>query len=411
MTTPPSEEGNGSASPETGRPDAPEKRVDSAAWAPPDGSSGESPLGDVPDGPEAVVRPALGAGAGGGGATPAPTAAPEPVFWQRTNGWAKGALVTGLVGLAPLSIAFAIAAFVQTGRRDEKGRGLAVGGLAASVAWILAGAVAVTIAAGSLLSPERDEAGHITGSGRTVLSRLKVGDCFTGFGKDRTEVLVTALPCTRPHDGEIVAEAMLSEGGIAPGDEGLEAEAAKICTDRLEFLTKSRYFKDLQIYVEKPDLAARRNGDRRVTCAMRYTGAGALTAPLATTVDQDLKSLREVEVGDCFVEWELADPVARSVPCTEPHKVQVYAVFYLSQEGLATAGSPWEYPGRKVVEKYAATGCGKRADKVFAKNPPPVDLENYYRAPSSRDWRFSEQKVACLAQPAHGTLKKSVLRK
>ncbi|WP_433139103.1 septum formation family protein [Actinomadura nitritigenes] len=366
-----------------------------SVWAPPDA---------------ALTETSAERAAHGTGENPASSAAtPEPVFWQRTNGWAKGALAAGLFGLVPFAVGFAIAAFVQTGRRDEKGRGMAVGGLAASVAWILVGTV--VIAAGALLSPERDEAGHITKSGKTVLSQLKVGDCFTGFGKDETQVLVTALPCTRPHDGEIVAEAMLSEGGISPGEEGMEAEATKICTDRLEFLLKSRYYKDLQIYVEKPDMAAWENGDRHITCAMRYTGAEALTAPLATTIDQDLKALRDVDVGDCFAEWEVIDPVAQSVPCTGPHKVEVYAMFYLSEEGLVTSGSPWEYPGRKVVGKYAAAGCDKRADKVFAKNPPPVDLENYFWAPSSRDWYFSQQKVVCLVQPAHGTLKKSVLGK
>ncbi|QKG26290.1 DUF4190 domain-containing protein [Actinomadura verrucosospora] len=368
-------------------------------WAPPDASGAGAPAG----GPPAPVSPSQD--------FPPVYGTPPAPGQRRTNPYAKAALAAGLIGMVLFAIGFAIAAFVQIKRRGEKGRGLVVGGLAASLVWIVAGAVVAVVATSSLLSPKRDSAGHITKSGKTVLSRLKTGDCFTGFGKDETRVIVTALPCTRPHDGEIVAEAMLSEGGLQPGEEGLEAEATKLCMDRLDFLTKSRYHKDLEVYVEKPDLAARDNGDRDVTCAMRYTGPGALTAPLATTIDPDLKALRHLDIGDCLVEWDLDDPVARGIPCSRPHSVQVYAKYQLPTQEMTTSESPWEYPGTKIVEKYAADGCQKRADKIFAKHPPPVDLRNYYRAPSEQDWYFSQQVVVCLVGAEHGTLRKSVLGK
>ncbi|MBO2459647.1 septum formation family protein [Actinomadura sp. LCR2-06] len=332
---------------------------------------------------------------------------PAPVQ-RRTNPYAKVALAAGIIGMILFSVGFAIAAFVQIRRRGERGRGLAVGGLAASLVWIVVGGL---IAATVLLSPERDGSGQITASGKTVLSRLKTGDCFTGFGEEASQVIVTALPCTRPHDGEIVADAALPDDNDFPGDKGLEAEANKVCTDRLEFLTKSRYYKDLEIYVAKPGEPAWRSGDRQVVCAMRYTGAGTLSAPLATSIDPDMKTLREVEVGDCFTEWELTATASRGVPCTERHRVQVYAAFELPWQGLDPSRNWWEYPGDKLIDKHAKDGCNRRADKVFAKNPPPVEMETYYLAPTKRDWDFSVRNVICLASVKHGTLKRSVLGK
>ncbi|MCP9971384.1 hypothetical protein [Actinomadura madurae] len=50
------------------------------------------------------------------------------------------ALVTALIGLVLLGIGFGVAALVQTGRRGEKGRALAITALAASVVWLAAAA-------------------------------------------------------------------------------------------------------------------------------------------------------------------------------------------------------------------------------------------------------------------------------
>ncbi|WP_346045995.1 DUF4190 domain-containing protein [Actinomadura chokoriensis] len=65
-----------------------------------------------------------------------PTGAEPPAAVRRpTNRFAVVALVTGLVGMVVFAVGFAVAALVQTGRRGEKGRGLAIGGIAASLVW------------------------------------------------------------------------------------------------------------------------------------------------------------------------------------------------------------------------------------------------------------------------------------
>lgn len=366
-------------------------------WAPPDAALGET----------AVEHAAHGAnGADGAVESPAPGTS-QAVFRRRTNGWAKGALVAGVVGLAPLAVGFAVAAFVQTGRRGEKGRGMAVGGLAASVVWIAVGAVV-----GAMLLSPGDGASGDGGKGRaTVLSRLQAGDCFAGFRKSATDVAVTALPCTRPHDGEVVAQAALPDDAEYPGDKKSAGEATKVCTDRLAFLVKSRYYEDLDVYLDKPDQAAWRAGDRHVTCVMRYGGAGSLAAPLAATLDPAKKTLQEFEAGDCFADWKGADAAARAVPCTEPHKVQVYAAFDLPWEGLATSGVSWAYPGKKIIDENAARGCRRRAAKAFAGHARPAEVRTDFVGPSAKAWYFGVQKVICLLRADKGTLKRSVLGK
>ncbi|TDD89818.1 hypothetical protein [Actinomadura rubrisoli] len=128
-------------------------------------------------------------------ATPPPFPAPgtygPPVqaVPRRTNRFAIAALVTGLLGLLLLVIGFAIAAFVQSGRRNEKGRGLAIAGLAASAAR-----------------------------------------------------RVSALLCTQPHEGKVVDEKRLADGPY-PGEQQTvyqASQASQACKGWLPKYAKSR---------------------------------------------------------------------------------------------------------------------------------------------------------------------------
>lgn len=368
-------------------------------WAPPDAALADDASGAAPQG--------VSVGGGWAADAPAPMVEASQGPERRVSGWAKAALVAGLVGLAPLAVGFAVAAFMQVRRRGGRYRGMAVGGLVASAVWVVVGAVIAVM----LFSPGGGDSGG-DGKGReTVLSRLKAGDCFAGFRKEAMDVAVTALPCTRPHDGEVVAQAALPDDDAYPGDKGLAGEATKVCTDRLAFLVKSRYYEDLDVYLDKPDQAAWRAGDRHVTCVMRYSGTGTLASPLVATLDPARKTLQEFEAGDCFTEWKGAEAAARAVPCTEPHKVQVYAAFDLPWEGLATSGVSWAYPGKKIIDENASRGCRKRAAKAFTTHVRPAGVRTDFVGPSAKAWYFGVQKVICLLRADKGTLKRSVLGK
>lgn len=369
-------------------------------WAPPDALAADLPVpGDAaPAGWPAQDVPPHAFG-------PPPAAVPS-----RTNRLAIVALVTGLFGLVLLAVGFAVAALVQTGRRGERGRGLAVGGIVASAVWAVVGAVALAAAGGSPFTADRDGAGGSEG-GKVPISKLREGDCFTFTGGvivGRRTDLVTAVPCTKPHDSEVVAQSSLPEGPY-PGDRTAVNEAARMCAAKITYLNKSRYAKKLEPYFVAPQEADWAAGDHGMTCVMRFTGPGTLTAPLAATVDPNLKSYHHLKVGDCVKDLDPEEPVVATVPCTEPHRSQVYATFWIELDAEYAPGDYPPYPGWDVIEKKAIRFCDSRAKKLFAERPPPVGMQEQYAAPNEQDWREGIRAVVCLLRTEKGSLRRSVV--
>ncbi|TMR02654.1 hypothetical protein ETD83_11995 [Actinomadura soli] len=323
---------------------------------------------------------------------PAPGSAPG-----RTNRFAVVALVTGLTGLVLLAVGFAIAAFVQIGRRGEKGKGLAIGGLAASVAWVLVAAVALAVFVGSIFTTDRDASGRVTGKDKVLPAALRTGDCFTGLREGAFRNLVTALPCTEPHDGEVIATLQMP-GGEYPGDQKVAEAATGLCGRKMLQFRRSRYARDLAQYSIQPTKTSWNAGDRKLICLARYTGSGTLTAPLAKTVDSTMKEWLGLAVGDCLGKWDENTQAQRVIPCAQPHWIQVYAVLTLP-EG--------PYPGPKATEKKAAAACDKRADKVFTGRPSPELISWLF--PEKYDWEAGVRTVVCLAESDDRPLKKSLL--
>ncbi|MFG2004736.1 septum formation family protein [Spirillospora sp. NPDC048911] len=322
----------------------------------------------------------------------------QPPVAPKTNRLAIVALVVGLAGGVVFAVGFAIAALVQIKRRNEKGKGLAIGGLAAAAAWVV-GIVAVVVAAYSFV-PDRDEAGRISKSGKALVSTLKVGDCFTGFGADATNILVTALPCSKPHDGEVVAKVKLPDGSF-PGRAETERQAEAVCEKEIGTVyDRSRYVDDLDLYASSPDKLAWDDGDRSVVCIMRYTGGGLLTSALTDTIDRDLTAWQDVRQGQCLRKWT-NEGLLRTIACTEPHKVQVIATHEV------TWGPRW--PGDKAAKKKAWEGCEKRIDSIFGKREPSARVEWQYVSPTKSQWEAGMRKVICLAEAESGTLDRSIL--
>ncbi|QKW34968.1 septum formation family protein [Actinomadura sp. NAK00032] len=355
------------------------------AWASPDvPAPTDAP---VSPGPPASQAPPPGA------LPPALAPGPGPA---RTNRLAVTALVTGVLALVPLAIGFGIAALVQAGRRGEKGKGLAAGGLAASAVWIVVAALAAATAVGSVLTVDRDASGHVTGKDRVLPSFLHVGDCFAGFTGD-VQAFVTALPCTQPHNGEAAARLNLTGTGY-PGDQEVLRQADEACGLRLAGLQKSRYAEHLQSYVVLPNRTTWRAGDREVLCLMHYEGTGKITTPLAATLDPGLKLWHELDRGDCLGKWKHKSLVQRVLPCTGEHWIEVVAVFEL--KGGA-------YPGTKGTDRKAEAGCDKRFAKVFRRHPEP-DLVSWMM-PQKGEWETGIRTAVCMGESEDRPLKKPLL--
>jgi Domain of unknown function (DUF4190) len=118
-------------------------------WTPPGGAS------------EPAAQPQYG---------PSPQTPYVPSQYQpgKRNRFAIAALIFGIVGGVLLAIIFGIVALVQIGRRGERGRGMAITGLALSGVWVIL--IVAVAAVGAVFTPDRDESGHVTQKSRAFLA-------------------------------------------------------------------------------------------------------------------------------------------------------------------------------------------------------------------------------------------------
>ncbi|QKW34967.1 septum formation family protein [Actinomadura sp. NAK00032] len=344
------------------------------AWAPPD-----TPAEPPPDAP-AGTGPSL--------------AEPSAAGPRRTNRFAVVALVAGLLGMVLFAVGFAVAAFVQTGRRGEKGTGLAVGGLAAALVWVAAIAVVVTVGP---LSPDTSVPAART-DGKVAVTAMRPGDCFSEFEESPAGMFARPLPCTTPHQGEVSAEAELPAVPY-PGTEELGNRAWTVCRERTEFLEKSRYGKDLRLHVAPPDEEAWKDGDHAATCVMRYTGSGLLPASLDQTIETKDQYTPQLQPGDCVKKWD-DNGDQPLVPCTEEHEYEVLAVYTMPGR---------KYPGDAKMDRKALEGCAKRAVKVWRSKPPFDIADMGWAGPDKLGWEAGNRLIICLVTGRDGFLKHSVV--
>ncbi|MEU5811063.1 DUF4190 domain-containing protein [Streptomyces sp. NPDC047718] len=138
---------------------------------------------------------------------PAPSPRPdqgEPAL----NGFALASLLVGLLCLPPLGIVLGIVALVQIAGKGERGRPLAITGLAVSLVTTALLVLAVDRAAEPLfsrldtLSPYEDVEGEVTD-----IDELRAGDCFNVPGGDLLDEdpLFYRVACTEVHHGEVTS--------------------------------------------------------------------------------------------------------------------------------------------------------------------------------------------------------------
>ncbi|GGV04153.1 hypothetical protein GCM10010182_23020 [Actinomadura cremea] len=382
MTTPPHSDRTSGEPPQEHEPGEA-----ATVWASPD--TGAAPAPPVPAPPAGIPL----------GPPPPSFAPPAPDGPLPRSRLAVTTLVTGLLGLVPVAIAFGIAALVVLRRRTRKGKGLAYGGLAASLAWIAAAVAVVVVMAVSTFSVGRDASGRITDGGKVQLSTLREGDCYTGFGPDDVEItLVDAVPCAEPHRGEVIARVPTGTGLL---------DGTEVCPDRTAFLDTSRHYDDLEPYIHSP---AYPGDDEAVICAMHYVGAEPLTTKLADTLDDSLKKPGHLRTGECVENlggergesWTVER--VRTVPCTEPHRFQVYATFDVPYQD----GDPEVRPGQEYIFEATEKGCDDRFWDAIDERTG-TDYEITYVTPNPLAWH-SDRKATCfVGLPGGVVLEESIV--
>jgi len=211
------------------------------------------------------------------------------------NGFAIAALVFGLLSLVlwPLvifAVIFGIIALVQISKRGQRGRGMAITGLAASAVGVLvligvityavtqlpdktaasqtpAPTVAPTVAASTPTPEATEEATTEPTDSDTYVA----GDCLNDIKGAGTHV-----SCTTPHDGEVFGVFTLKNGKW-PGSAAVKKQAVAGCDSRLTKYAKSPskydYLYAFPVQSAWPD-------DRRVICVATNPSGKKLTGSI-----------------------------------------------------------------------------------------------------------------------------------
>lgn len=210
--------------------------------------------------------PAYGYGPPPPGYEPPPPYGSQPVPPPGRNGFAIASLICGIIPCTVLlSVIFGIVALVQIGRNGQRGKGLAIGGLAATGGWVVVGIAAVTIAVINS-TPDRDPSGEITEGGQIALEELAAGDCVNELAEEPTAAL-PAVPCAEPHEGEVFALFDVSQDGDWPGEEVILDEASTGCLDQLAVYSPTAFEDDqVDLLYFYPTEGTWRLGDREVIC-------------------------------------------------------------------------------------------------------------------------------------------------
>ncbi|MFB4305804.1 DUF4190 domain-containing protein [Actinomadura sp. GTD37] len=228
---------------------------------------------------------------------PAPPPAPpgpgygSPYGNDKTNGLAVAAFVTGLLGcFGVLGIILGAIALGQLGRNGGRGRGFAIAGIILSSLWIVSSITLGVIIAASDSGDDGARPSATRTKPKTVdAQKMKVGDCLndntTASAPSTTEPVevdsVKIVPCTAPHDGEVMAVFRLP-GATLPPEAQLRQQASNGCKLR----TRARISRDpaaggLANSYYYPTDASWRSGDRSVTCVAVAAAEGTkLTRPL-----------------------------------------------------------------------------------------------------------------------------------
>ncbi|MGX2994757.1 DUF4190 domain-containing protein [Streptomyces sp. JNUCC 64] len=228
-----------------------------------------------PHGPQDPPGP-YGPWGGGYGGPPVP----PPV-----NGFAIAALVLGILCFVPLlGAVFGVLALFRIRRTGERGKAMAVWGIALScLGVVLYGLALIGGGWGEFTKGFKEAAEE---AARPTFSVSK-GECFTtpSGGIDGITYDVDEVPCGDPHDGEAFGTYRVAGGAGAafPGDQKLWDQA----DDRCQVLGSAYAMDswtlpdDVDLYYFTPTRESWKLGDREVSCVFGHTdGETRLTGSL-----------------------------------------------------------------------------------------------------------------------------------
>jgi hypothetical protein len=138
--------------------------------------------------------------------------------------------ITGLLSVLIVSIPLSIVGLIRTSRRERRGRGFAIAGLAFSLVWIMV--IIGVIAFRDGRKPTRAADGTVTHQGSISPAALRNGDCVKTpsmtVGQTQTVTQLTVVPCSTPHNAQVFSTVQSSDASY-PGLDQLAAEGLRDC--------------------------------------------------------------------------------------------------------------------------------------------------------------------------------------
>ena len=186
----------------------------------------------------------------------APPYAQQPPPARTTSGFAVASLVFGILGGVLFSVIFGIIALGRTKAGGQRGRGMAIAGLALSGVWVAIFAVAIVLA---VLSPTN------TVSARNV----KVGDCFADIPSGNRVSWVNTISCDRPHVAEVAAVLTMPDGSFP--DDSVFSDYKQKCRDSLgSYSSTAMQDANVDLAVMPPSQDSWKQGDRDMVCIATF---------------------------------------------------------------------------------------------------------------------------------------------
>ncbi|AZK96308.1 hypothetical protein B7R87_22355 [Streptomyces tsukubensis] len=285
--------------------------------------------------------------------------------------------------MPPLGMILGVVALRQIRRRGQRGKGMAITGIALSAVSTLLIALFFATGAASDFWKEVEEAADEAASYQTV-GDLRKGDCYNlpgGGTSDGTEVSeIQVVDCAKPHEAEITGGFKITGFGKFPGESVLEPIAERRCDD-----IDTAYAMDawaipatMSGYYYIPTKESWSTGDRRVSCGYATEGGRKTSG----SIRRDAGNLNTDQAGYLTAENKLLKAAYEEPEKDFPQAVAghlAWAKVTSSAMGEASAalrGRTWPGVVAAAVEKRA--GEIDKARAAWSKAATAKDEDTFW---------------------------------
>ena len=205
----------------------------------------------------------------------------------KADGFAVASLVLGLAGItiigAVLGIVFGVMALRRIRRTGQRGRGMAIAGLAFSAIWLVLIGAFFALRGGKDPAQPAASGEHSSSSSPTAkpsapashgplstnVFALRPGQCFQNPPASQSVLgvtYVTVVPCSKPHNAQAFVQFTV-KGTSWPGTEALKRKADSGCHARINGNVQASKIKlSMTLHYLYPLQASWASGHRTITC-------------------------------------------------------------------------------------------------------------------------------------------------